>query len=124
MSVHVRELTIQCIIGETYFTIDSAVSIGLAVCACIFDLVLCNIALFCIVLYLSISIALLTACAVQKLSRPQQLTLCRSLHAEALQATVSKGLAQGSSARARFEPTILRLKGIDSTNAPPRPTTL
>jgi len=27
--------------------------------------------------------------------RPQQLTLCRSLHAEALQATVSEGLAQG-----------------------------
>src|SRR6218665_3882905 len=26
---------------------------------------------------------------------PQQLTLCRSLHAEALQATASEGLAQG-----------------------------
>ena len=50
---------------------------------------------FCIVLYLSISIALLTAWAFQKRSRPQQLTLCRSLHAEALQITVSEGLAQG-----------------------------
>ena len=44
------------------------------------------------VLYLSISIALLTAWAFQKRSRPQQLSLCRSLHAEALQATVSEGL--------------------------------
>src|SRR6218665_3606872 len=32
----------------------------------------------------------------QRRSRPQQLTLCLSLHAEALQATVSEGLAQGS----------------------------
>ena len=32
----------------------------------------------------------------QRCSRPQQLTLCRSLHAEALQATVSEGLAQGT----------------------------
>src|SRR6218665_375308 len=53
------------------------------------------IVLHCIVLYLSISIALLTACAFQKRSRPQQLTLYRSLHAEALQATASGGLAQG-----------------------------
>ena len=73
-----------------------------------------------IVLYLSISIALLAACAFQKRSRPQQLTLYRSLHAEALQATVSEGLAQGPylAARAGFEPT----KGIVSTNAPPSPT--
>ena len=41
-------------------------------------------------MYLSISIALLTAWAFQK-----QLTLCRSLHVEALEATVSEGLAQG-----------------------------
>ena len=61
--------------------------------------------------------------AVQKRSRPQQLTLCRSLHAEALKATASEGLAQGPcvEARAEFEPTTLRSKGIDSTNAPPRP---
>jgi len=31
----------------------------------------------------------------ERRSRPQQLTLCRSLHAETLQATVSEGLAQG-----------------------------
>ena len=67
--------------------------------------------------YLSISIPLLTARAFQKRSRPQQLTLCRSLHAEALQATVSEGLAQCPcmyvAARAGFEPTTLRSKGID-----------
>src|SRR6218665_1005493 len=42
------------------------------------------IVLYCIVLYLSISIAFLTASAFQKRSRPQQMTLCRSLQAEAL----------------------------------------
>src|SRR6218665_624696 len=31
----------------------------------------------------------------QRRCQPQQLTLCRSLHAEALQATVSEGLAHG-----------------------------
>src|SRR6218665_670891 len=36
------------------------------------------------VLYLCIYIALLAAYAFQKHSRPQQLTMCRSLHAEAL----------------------------------------
>src|SRR6218665_131312 len=67
---------------------------------------------FCIVLYcinLSISIALLTARAFQKRSRPQQLTLCWSLHAEAPQATVSEGLAQGPYTwrlDLGFEPTI------------------
>ena len=51
------------------------------------------------------------------------LTLRRSLHAEALQATVSEELAQGSyvAARAGFEPTTLRSKGIDSIYAPTRP---
>src|SRR6218665_1805310 len=59
-------------------------------------------------------------------SRPQQLTLCRSLHAEALQATASDGLVQGPyvAARVRFEPATLRSKIIDSTNAPPHPTML
>src|SRR6218665_2439529 len=77
-----------------------------------------------IVLYLSISIAFLTASAFQKCSRPHQLTLCRSLHAEVLQAAVSEGLVQGPyvPARAGFEPTTLRSQGIVSTNAPPRPT--
>ena len=51
---------------------------------------------YCIVLYLSICIALFTAWALQKRSRPQQLTLCRSFHAEALQATVSEWIVQGS----------------------------
>src|SRR6218665_3036786 len=43
---------------------------------------------------------------------------------EALQATVSEGLVHGPyvAARAEFEPTTYRLKGIVSTNAPPRPT--
>src|SRR6218665_2587160 len=39
---------------------------------------LCIIVLYFFVLYLSISIALLTALAFQKRSRPQQLKLCRS----------------------------------------------
>ena len=45
-------------------------------------------------------------------------------HVEALQATVSKGLAQGAYAvaRAGVKPTALRLGIIDLTNAPPRPT--
>ena len=57
------------------------------------------------VLYLSVSITLLTAWAFQKRSRPQQLTLCWRLHAKAQQATVSEGLVQGPYvvARAGFE---------------------
>jgi len=57
-----------------------------------------------------------------KRSRPQQLTLCLSLHVEALQATVSKGLAQGSymAVRAGFEPMSLR-KDIIFASAPPCP---
>ena len=49
------------------------------------------------------------------------MTLCRNLHAEALQATVSEGLAQGPyvDAKVGFELTTLRSKGFDSTNAPP-----
>src|SRR6218665_4199015 len=80
-----------------------------------------SIVLYCIVLYLSISIALLTASAFQKRSRPQQSTLCRSLHAEALQAIAGKGPAQGPymAAKAGFEPTTLRSNGVASTNAPP-----
>jgi len=43
--------------------------------------------------------------------------------AEAPQATVSEGLTQGPYwlARAGFEPTTLQTKGVESTNAPPRP---
>ena len=41
-------------------------------------------------------------------------------HAEAPQATVSEGLAQGpyGPAKAGVEPMTLRMKGFDSTNAP------
>jgi len=44
-------------------------------------------------------------------------------HAEAPQATVSKGLAKGPyvAARAGVEPMTLRTKDVDSTKAPPRP---
>ena len=76
-------------------------------------------------LFLYISIALLTPIAFEKLSRPQQLTLSLvSLHAIALQATVTEGLAQGPYmvTRAGFEPTTLQQKGIDSTNVPTRLT--
>ena len=47
-------------------------------------------------------------------------------HAEAPQATVSEGLAQGSyvAARAGVEPITLRTKGVDSTKAQPSPTLL
>jgi len=56
-------------------------------------------------LHLSISIA----SAFQKRSRPQQLTLCRSLYDEALQATASEGLAQNPyvAAITGFEPATL-----------------
>ena len=61
-------------------------------------------------LYSSISIVLLTAWSYQKHSRSQQWH-CQSLHAEALQATVSEGLAQGPHmARAGFESTNLRMR--------------
>ena len=43
-------------------------------------------------------------------------------HAEASQATACEGLVQGPyvAARAGFEPTILRMKGHESTNEAPR----
>src|SRR6218665_469584 len=71
--------------------------------------------LYCIAIYA----ALLTVRAFLKGSRPQQLTLCRSLHAEELQATVSDGLAQGPyvAIRPGFEPTTLQSKAMNSTNA-------
>src|SRR6218665_1954506 len=58
-----------------------------------------------IALYLSNSIVLLTALTFQKRSRLQQSTLCRSLHAEAIEATLSEGLARGPyiAGRAMFE---------------------
>src|SRR6218665_300725 len=44
-------------------------------------------------------------------------------HAEAPQATLNEGLAQGlyGAARAGVEPMTLRTKGVDSTNAPHTP---
>ena len=94
-------------------------------CASVTCLVLSQVFVLCIVLYSSISEAFLT---FKKCSRPQQLTLCRSLHAVALQATASEGLAQGPyiylTAREGFEPTTLRTKGDESTNEPPHPTDL
>ena len=49
---------------------------------------------------------------------------CAGVSRRSAQATVSKGLAKGSyvAARAGVEPTTLRLRIIDLTNAPPRPT--
>src|SRR6218665_2422723 len=49
---------------------------------------------------------------------------CIGVSRRSAQATPGKGLAQGSyvTARAGVEPTTLRLKVIDSTKAPSRPT--
>ena len=45
-------------------------------------------------------------------------------HVEAPQATLSEGLAQGAYvvAKAGFETSTLRTKGVESTNEPPHPT--
>src|SRR6218665_65982 len=50
---------------------------------------------------------------------------CIGVSRRSAQATAGKGLAQGPymAARAGVEPTTLRLKAIDSTKAPPCPTT-
>src|SRR6218665_1238762 len=84
--------------------------------------IICFIVLYCIVFihFYSASHSL----SLSEAPRPQQLTLCRSLHAKALQAIAGKGLAQGPymAARAGFEPTTLRSNGVVSTNAPPSPT--
>src|SRR6218665_115095 len=79
---------------------------------------------YCIVLYCIVFIHSNSAFHSMSLSEAlltTAITLCRSLHAEALQATVSEGLAQGRYvvARAGFEPTTLWTKGVDTTNAPP-----
>jgi len=51
---------------------------------------------------------------------------CIGVSRRSAQATVSKGLDQGPyvAARVGVEPTTLRLRVIDLTNAPPRPTSL
>src|SRR6218665_2273487 len=48
---------------------------------------------------------------------------CVQVHTEALQATASKGLAQGlyMAAKIGFEPVTLQTKGDESTNEPPYP---
>src|SRR6218665_1003359 len=78
-----------------------------------------SIVLYCIVLYF------------YSFSQPEPFnptiaidTVSEFTHGRALQATVSEGLAQDPyvAAIAGFEPTTLRLKDIDSANAPTRPT--
>src|SRR6218665_890737 len=70
----------------------------------------------------AISIVPLQATTTQRRSRHNTDTV-PEFHAEAPQATVSEGLAQGPyvAARAGVEPMTLRTKGLDSTNAPPTP---
>ena len=60
----------------------------------------------------------------QRRSRHSADTPVSEFHAEAQQATASEELAEGPyvAARAEFEPAILRTKGAEFTNAPPRPT--
>src|SRR6218665_1994603 len=59
----------------------------------------------------------------QRCSRLQH-RYCIGVSRQSAQATVSEKLAQGPyvAARARVEPTTLRLRVIDLTNAPPPPT--
>ena len=54
------------------------------------------------------------------------LLLCRSQHTEALQATVSEGLAQGPyvAARLGFEPATFRMQATEPTTEPPCPTVI
>ena len=49
--------------------------------------------------------------------------LCQSLHAEALQATASEGLAESpyEAVRVGFEPATLRMEGNELTTEPPHP---
>src|SRR6218665_3201240 len=55
---------------------------------------------------------------------PLQHGYCIGVSRRSAQATAGKGLAQGPyvAARAEVEPPTLRLNGIVSTKAPPRPT--
>jgi len=70
----------------------------------------------------AISIAPLQVHYIKRHSRHSTDTM-PEFHAEAPQATVREGLAQGPyvAARAEVEPMTLRTKGVDSTNAPPTP---
>ena len=73
----------------------------------------------------AISIAPFKSTTTQRRSRHSTDTVSE-FHAEAPQATVSEGLAQGPyvAARAEVEPMSLRTKGVDSNNGPPRPMSL
>src|SRR6218665_2699262 len=53
---------------------------------------------------------------------PLQHRYCIGVSRRSAQTTVGKGLAQGPYVTAGVEPTTLRLKVIDSTKAPSRPT--
>ena|SRR6218665_1553398 len=76
--------------------------------------------LYSIALYLTFSIALSLSEALPTTA----IYTVSELHTEALQATVSEGLAQGPymAARDGFEPMTLWSKGMDSTNVPLCPT--
>src|SRR6218665_869721 len=73
---------------------------------------------------LDISIAPLQVHYYSKVLPTTALILCRSQHGEALQATVSEGLAQGlyMAARVGFEPATLRTQSTELTTEPPCPT--
>src|SRR6218665_2400971 len=72
-----------------------------------------------------ISIVPLQSTTTRKRSRHSTDTVPK-FHAEAPQATASKGLVQGPyvGARAGFEPATFRTKGAESTNALPRPRSI
>jgi len=71
-----------------------------------------------------ISIASLQAHYHSEVLPNTALILCQSYHAEALQATVSEGLAQGPYMAAVIEPVTLHTHGIELTTKPPCPTYL
>ena len=70
----------------------------------------------------AVSIVSLQSTTTQRRSRHSMDTVPQ-FHAEAPQATVSEGLAQGPyvADRAGVEPMTFRTKGVDATNAPPMP---
>ena len=66
---------------------------------------------------------LLKSTTTQRCSRHSTDTVSE-FHTKETQATASEGLSQNPYmvARAGVEPATLRMKGVDSTNAPPLPT--
>src|SRR6218665_3575228 len=71
----------------------------------------------------NISIAPLQAHYYSEALPTASLTLCRSSHAEALQATTCEGLAQGPDVAARvgLKPETFRTQGTEPTTEPPHP---